>query len=370
MKIDNIYVKGRGSQLNPANRFLKNSDNQIFVDDLPTQKEREELLTQNPKTKYININPKTIINRVDSPDLGLAWSMNPYQGCEHGCIYCYARGTHEYWGYSAGAEFEQNILVKHNAPQLLTDALLSRKWKADSIMLSGNTDCYQPAERKLCITRKLLEVFLKFKHPVGVITKNSLIERDLDILSQLAALNLVSVTMSLTTLDEKLKRVMEPRTSSAHSVLRTIARLTGAGVPVNVNVAPIIPALNDEGIFETVKAVADAGAITVSYIVVRLNGHNGLIFEDWVRSNFPDRANKVLNQIKTMHGGKLNDSQYGRRMRGEGKFAEMIRAQFVLARKKYLADRVWPVRNNNLYEETRNAIILEQSYKKPQLKLF
>lgn len=370
MKLEKTYIKGRGSQLNPANRFLTNSDKQIYVDDLPTQQEREELLTDNPKTKYIDVYPKTILNKVDSPDLGLAWSMNPYQGCEHGCIYCYARGTHEYWGYSAGAEFEQNILVKRNAPQLLHEVLLSRKWKADAIMLSGNTDCYQPAERKLGITRKLLEVFQKFNHPVGIITKNSLIERDLDILTKLASMQLVSVTMSLTTLNEKLKRVMEPRTSSANSVLRTIQRLTAAGVPVNVNVAPIIPALNDEGIFDTVQAVANAGALSVSYIVVRLNGHNGLIFEDWVRRNFPDRANKVLNQIKTMHGGKLNDSQYGRRMRGEGKFAELIKAQFTLARQKYLQGRQWPARNYNLYEETRNAIILEQGNHKPQLKLF
>ncbi len=370
MKTDNTYVKGRGSQLNPANRFLKNSDKQLYVDDLPTQQEREELLTQNPKTKYIDIHPKTILNKVDSPDLGLEWSMNPYQGCEHGCIYCYARGTHEYWGYSAGAEFEQNILVKRNAPELLHQALLSRKWKGEGIMLSGNTDCYQPAERKLCITRQLLQVFLKFKHPVGIITKNSLIERDLDILTELAALQLVSVTMSLTTLDESLKRVMEPRTSSAHSIQRTIKRLTAAGVPVNVNVAPIIPGLNDEGIFDTVQAAANAGALSVSYIVVRLNGHNGLIFEDWVRRNFPDRANKVLNQIKTMHGGKLNDSQFGRRMRGEGKFAELIRAQFTLARQKYLQGRQWPARNYSLYPETRNAIILQQGRSTPQLNLF
>ncbi|HLP52712.1 MAG TPA: radical SAM protein, partial [Chitinophagales bacterium] len=271
-----IYVKGRGSQLNPANRFLKNSEKQVYVDDLATQEEREQLLTENPKTKYIDVFPKTIMNKVDSPDLGMAWSMNPYQGCEHGCIYCYARGTHEYWGYSAGAEFEQNILIKKNAPQLLHDALIGRKWVADTIMLSGNTDCYQPAERKFGITRQLLEVFLKFKHPVGIITKNSLIERDIDILAQLAALNLVSVTLSLTTLDEKLKRVMEPRTSSAHSVLRTISKLTTVGVPVNVNVAPIVPGLNDDGIFDTVKAVADAGALSAGFIVVRLNGHNGM----------------------------------------------------------------------------------------------
>lgn len=370
MENNGIYIKGRGSQYNPPNRFLKNSDLQLYVDDLPTNEEREELLTENPKTKYIEVFPKTILNKVDSPDIGLSWSMNPYQGCEHGCIYCYARGTHEYWGYSAGAEFEQNILVKKNAPELLEKALLNKKWKAESVMLSGNTDCYQPAERKLGITREILSVFSKFKHPVGIITKNSLIERDIDILSSMAKDRLVGVTMSLTTLDEKLKRVMEPRTSSAYSVLRTISKLTCAGIPVNVNVAPVIPAINDEGVFNLVKAVADAGALSAGSIVVRLNGHNGKIFEDWVTRNFPDRANKVLHQIKTMHGGNLNDSQWGRRMKGEGKFAELLRMQFVLARKKYMDGRIFPLTNYSLYEETRNTILLEQSGEADQLTLF
>ncbi len=363
------YVKGRGSQLNPTNRFETQS-REVYVDDLHTQEEREELLTTNPKTKYIEVFPKTILNKVDSPDIGLAWSMNPYQGCEHGCVYCYARNSHQYWGYSAGTEFEQNILIKKNAPELLEEALISKKWKADSIMLSGNTDCYQPAERKLGITRKLLKVFLKFKHPVGIITKNSLIERDIDILAELASLRLVSVTLSLTTLDEALKRTLEPRTSAANSVLRTINKLSKAGIPVNVNVAPIIPGINDEGIFDVVKAVSEQGALSASYIVVRLNGHNGLIFEDWITKNFPDRANKVLNQIKTMHGGNLNDSNFGRRMRGEGKFAELIRLQFSLARKKFLQGKVWPASNFDLYEEARNQIIIDTQGDKSQLKLF
>jgi len=228
-----VYIKGRGSQLNPANRFLKSS-NEIYVEDLPTQEEREELLKENPKTKYIEVFPKTILNKVDSPDIGLTWSMNPYQGCEHGCIYCYARNTHEYWGYSSGMDFEQNIMIKKNAPELLRKTLEHKNWEAASIMLAGNTDIYQPAERKFQITRELLTVFLDLQHPVSMITKNSLIERDLDILTELAKDNLVFVTMSLTTLDEHLKRIMEPRTSSANSVLRTIKRLTEAGIPVNV----------------------------------------------------------------------------------------------------------------------------------------
>jgi len=370
MKTSNTYIKGRGSQLNPPNRFLKNSECKIYLDDLATDEEREELLTENPKTKYIEVFPKSILNKIDSPDLGLSWSMNPYQGCEHGCVYCYARGTHEYWGYSAGADFEQNILVKKSAPELLNKALISTRWEASPIMLSGNTDCYQPAERKLKITHDLLKVFLKFKHPVGIITKNSLIERDIDILSDLAMQKLVSVTLSLTALDEKLKRILEPRTSTAANVLRTIRKLTGAGIPVNVNVAPIIPAINDEGIFEVIEAVADAGALGAGYIVVRLNGHNGKIFEDWLSVNFPDRVNKVLNQIKTMHGGALNDSTFGRRMKGEGKFAELIKLQFNMAKRKFMSGRKMPVFDCSLYEGTRNELIRLEKEDKHQLKLF
>jgi DNA repair photolyase len=363
------YIKGRGSQVNPGNRFDKYT-NEFYLDDLATEEERLELLTENAKTKYIEVFPKTIVNKVDSPDIGLAYSMNPYQGCEHGCIYCYARGSHQYWGYSSGAEFEQNILIKKNAPELLETTLMNPKWMAELIMLSGNTDCYQPAERKLGITRKLLGVLLKFKHPVGIITKNSLIERDIDLLSELARQQLVGVTLSLTTLDEKLKRVLEPRTSAASSVLRTITNLSRAGVPVNVNVAPIIPAINDEGIFDVVKAVADCGALSASYIVVRLNNFNGIIFEDWVRKNFPDRANKVISQIKTMHGGQVNDSVFGRRMRGEGKFAEMVKQQFKLARLKYLQGRSFPPTNFDLFEEARKQVQLNINKTPNQFRLF
>ena len=352
--------------MNPANRFLKSS-NEVYVEDLATQEEREELLKDNPRTKYIEVFPKTILNKVDSPDIGLTWSMNPYQGCEHGCIYCYARNTHEYWGYSSGMDFEQNILIKKSAPELLRKAFESKKWEASSIMLAGNTDIYQPAERKFQITRELLKVFLEFQHPVSMITKNSLIERDLDILTELAKNNLVYVTISLTTLDEHLKRVMEPRTASVHSALRTIQRLSEAGIPINVNVAPIIPGINDEEIFDVVKAVADAGAISAGYIVVRLNGHNDVLFEDWVKKNFPDRANKVLNQIKSMHGGKLNDSNYGRRMKGEGKFAELIRNQFILARRKFLNGRTMPPLNYTFFEDRRKYLSEKEE---KQLKLF
>lgn len=361
-----IYIKGRGSQINPANRFAKNTTD-IYLDDLATEEEREQLLTQNARTKYIEVFPKTLVNKVDSPDVGPAWNINPYQGCEHGCIYCYARNSHEYWGYDAGLGFEQNILVKKKAPELLRKHLLSKNWQAQTMLVSGNTDCYQPAERKFQITRELLNIFLEFKHPISIITKNSLIERDIDILTALAKQNLVYVTMSLTTLDEKLKRVMEPRTSSAMGVLRTVERLSVSGIPVNVNVAPVIPGMNDEGMFDLVKAVAEAGALSAGYIVVRLNGHNAVMFEDWVNKNFPDRAQKVLNQIKSMHGGTLNDNQFGRRMKGEGKFAELIRNQFNLAKRKFLQSREMPPLNFSLFEEARRVA---QDKEKGQLNLF
>ncbi len=357
--MENNYIKSRGAQVNPTNRFIK-KEVQKYYDDLPTHDEREDLALHNAKTKFIEVFPKTILNKVTSPDIGPAWSMNPYQGCEHGCTYCYARNSHEYWDYSAGMDFEQNILVKKSAPKLLREALKNQKWKADAIMLAGNTDCYQPAERKFGITRELLEVFWEFRHPVGVITKNSLIERDVDILQKLASENLVRVTLSLTTLDEDVKRILEPRTSSVRHVLRTIKELSNAGIGVNVNMAPIIPAINDHEIFELVRTVSEAGASSVNYTIVRLNGQLAQIFEDWIMKNMPDRANKVLNRIRAMHGGKLNDSQYGRRMGGEGEWAELIKRQFAMARLKFLQGKSLPKLNYDLYEQYRGG----------QMKLF
>ncbi|MCS6819626.1 MAG: radical SAM protein, partial [Chitinophagales bacterium] len=212
-----VYKKGRGAQINPPNRFLKNSGKENFYDDLPTEEERAELAAHHPATKYIKVFPKTIVNEVKSPDLPMMWSLNPYQGCEHGCVYCYARNAHEYWGFSTGMDFETNILYKSNAPSLLRKQLSSPSWKASPIVVSGNTDCYQPVERKLEITRKLLQIFYEFRHPVSVITKNSMITRDTDILRPLAAHNLVHVNFSLTTLQEELKRKLEPRTASVRN---------------------------------------------------------------------------------------------------------------------------------------------------------
>ncbi|MBS1594168.1 MAG: PA0069 family radical SAM protein [Bacteroidetes bacterium] len=348
-----IYVRGRGAQKNPANRFFK-TETVRDLEHLATEEEREEMLLHNPKTKFIEVFPKTLVNKVDSPDLRNMYSLNPYQGCEHGCIYCYARNSHEYWDYSAGAEFEQNIMVKKIAPKLLRQYLDNPKWKATPMLLSGNTDCYQPAERQFKITRQLLEVFYEYRHPIGIITKNTLIERDIDILSKLAGLDLVQVVFSLTTLDEDLKRIMEPRTASARNILRAIRSFSEAGIPVSVNAAPMIPAINDDGLFDIIRAASEAGARSVHYIVVRLNGQIGTIFEDWVTKNFPDRANKVLNRIKAMHDGKLNDSQFGRRMRGEGEWADLMRSQYDLAMRKFFPDRKSFEYNTSLYEQYRD----------------
>jgi len=268
--------------------------------------------------------------------------MNPYQGCEHGCIYCYARNVHTYWGFNAGLDFESKIIVKPNAPELLEKEISKPNYETTPIMLSGNTDCYQPLERKFQITRKMLEVLWKYRHPVAIITKNSLITRDLDILKPMAEKNLVGVTISITSLKEKLRRVMEPRTATCEKRVETVKVLSENGIPVNVNVAPLIPGINIDEIPAILKAVSEAGASSAHFTMVRLNGDVGKIFEDWVRKNFPDRAEKVLNQIKSVHGGTLNDSRFGVRMVGEGNIADSIHQLFAVSRAKYFKGRSFP----------------------------
>lgn len=331
-------IKGRGAQFNTANPYLKNEYGIIEIEGIDVEPEIDK------KTIFYFESPKKIINKVDSPDLGMMYSMNPYQGCEHGCIYCYARNTHQYWGFSAGMDFEQKIIVKKEAAKVLKKQLQNPKWKVMPIMLSGNTDCYQPAEKKFKITRQLLEVLLEFKHPVSLITKNSLILRDLDLLKQLNAERLVSVSVSLTSLDEKLRRKLEPRTASCKKRLSVVKSLSEVGIPVNVMVAPIIPGLNSHEIPDLVKAAADHGASSAAYTIVRLNGSIGSIFKNWIHKAFPDRAEKVINQIAECHGGQLNDSRFGIRTRGEGPIALQINRLFTIAKQKYLkTGRIQPL---------------------------
>ena len=330
------YFKGRGAQIKTVNKFLKAQYVEEHVEGLD-----EPLLTA-PTTQIFYENAKKVVNKVESPDLHGMYSLNPYQGCEHGCIYCYARNTHEYWGFSAGLDFESKIIVKQNAPALLEKFLIHPDWHATPIMVSGNTDCYQPLERKLEITRKLLMIFAKYRHPVGMISKNSLVTRDIDILTDLAKDNLVQIHISITTLNEDLRRVMEPRTASAKKRLMTVETLSKAGIPVGIMNAPIIPGLNHHEIPAVIKAAADHGALGAGMTMVRLNGSIGKIFEDWLRKNFPDRFEKVWHQISEVHGGHVNDSTFGRRMTGEGNYAEAVHQLFRSAKKKYFAGRSMP----------------------------
>jgi len=320
--MEDAYFKGRGAQIKTENKFMKSQVVARHIEGL------DEPLLESPHTQLFHENPKKIINKVDSPDLGMMYSANPYQGCEHGCIYCYARNTHEYYGFSAGLDFEQQLLGKN--------------WNAVPIMLSGNTDCYQPQEKKLEITRRMLKVMVQYRHPVSIISKNSLVLRDLDLLQDLASSNLVHVYISITTLNEDLRRVMEPRTASAIKRLQTVEGLAKAGVPVGIMNAPIIPGLNHHEIPQVLKAAADHGARGAGMTIVRLNGSVGQLFEDWLHKNFPDRFEKVLNQIRSLHGGTLNDSQFGRRMTGEGNIADSIHQLFRSAKKKYFKDKAMP----------------------------
>jgi DNA repair photolyase len=290
----------------------------------------------------------------------MGYSMNPYQGCEHGCVYCYARNTHPYWGYSAGIDFEAVILVKKNAPALLHKRLVSKKWDGSPIMMSGNTDCYQPVERKMQLTRRMLEVMERFGNPVGLVTKSQLILRDLDILERLAAKRLVRAAISLNTLDEDFRRVLEPRAASVESRLKTIRSLRAAGIPVHVLAAPIIPGLNDHEVFDLVKAAGEAGANGASYIVARLNGDVARIFEDWLEKYYPERRDKVMGRIAEVHGGQVNDSRFNLRMKGEGKYADHLSDQFRLARKKFLPEEEDIGFDRHLYSQL----------KQPQLSLF
>jgi DNA repair photolyase len=326
------FLKGRGSQVNPNNKFSKHTVVTEHIEGI------DEPLIQNHKTEIIYTHPKTFINKVDSPDIGLVYSMNPYQGCEHGCIYCYARNSHEYWGYSAGLDFEQKIIVKQGVIPALEKQLSNKNWEPFPIMLSGNTDCYQPIERKMKITRSILETCLKFKHPVGIITKNSLVTRDIDILSELAKLNLVHVMVSITGLTEETRLMLEPRTATYKGRLNTLKKLSDAGIPCGVMVAPIIPGLTNHEIPGVIEQAALHGATTAGYTIVRLNGAIGGIFKDWLYKCYPDRADKVWNQISEVHDGQVNDSRFGSRMRGEGKIAESINQLFKLARKKHMGN--------------------------------
>ena len=326
---DPIPTRGAGS--NPPNRFEK-----IHLElDADWNPEEDPL----PRTQFLKDTTTTIIAYNDSPDVGFEASINAYRGCEHGCIYCYARPFHEYLGFSAGLDFETKIMVKQDAPKLLREELSSRKWKPQVIAMSGVTDCYQPVERKLKLTRGCLEVLAEFRNPVAMVTKNLLVTRDVDLLSELARYQAAAVYISLTTLDSELRKVMEPRTSPPTARLAAVEALSRAGVPVGVLIAPVIPGLTDHEIPALIQADAKAGACCAGYVMLRLPHEVGPLFEQWLAAHFPDKKEKVLNRIRAMRDGKLNEAAFGKRMRGEGIFADQVESLFEVACRKHgLAD--------------------------------
>ena len=311
-------VRGRGAASNPANRFE------------PVALEHEEPPPGAIPTRYLKDGSKSVLTRNQSPDVPFDISLNPYRGCEHGCIYCYARPTHEFFGLSAGLDFESIIFAKEDAPALLRQELRSRAFKPQVVGISGVTDPYQPIEQKLQLTRRCLEVLVEARCPVGLITKNALVLRDLDLLRELANFGAVSVAISITTLDPELARKLEPRASHPQRRLEAIARLREAGIPAGIMTAPIVPAITDHEVPALLEAAAAAGALFAGYTILRLPGAVETLFKEWLESHYPDRAGKVLSRLREMRGGELHDPRFGKRMKGEGLFAEQIGALFHL----------------------------------------
>ncbi len=320
----------RGAVANPANRFVaaQRAHDAEFADLDPAEE-------PGPRTQFLDDASQSILSHNESPDVGFTWSVNAYRGCEHGCSYCYARPTHEYLGYGAGIDFESRILVKRRAPELLREALSKPSWKPEAIAMSGVTDCYQPAERRLGITRGCLAVLADFRNPVVIVTKNALVARDLDLLAELARHQAVAVYVSLTTLDPGLRSVLEPRASPPAARLEAIRRLSAAGVPVGILMAPIIPAINDHEIPRVVEAAVKAGARYASHTLLRLPLSVRPVFLDWLRRNFPDREAKVLGQLRDFRDGALSSAEFGDRMRGTGAAAERLSQMFAVAKRRH-----------------------------------
>ncbi len=325
-------ARGRGSQINPPNRF-GGTHHELDFADLEGDIEYLESL-KSVATEYIPDRARTIVAENDSPDVGFRFSINPYRGCSHGCSYCYARPTHEYLGYNAGLDFETKILVKEEAPARFREFLTRRNWVPQPIALSGVTDCYQPAERQFQLTRQCLEVAADFGQPMIIITKNALILRDIELLRDLASQNLMQVNISITTLDAELVRTMEPRTSTPAARLRAVKVLAEAGIPVRVLMAPVIPGLNESEIPAVLAASKDAGATGAGYVLLRLPLTVAPVFWEWLERTHPGRFGRVQRRIKEARGGKFNDSQFGTRMSGTGRIATGIADLFRLFQKR------------------------------------
>jgi DNA repair photolyase len=325
-------IKGRGAAIQPANPYLRLQTQA----DLEQIESGDEYLDQSgrPPTEYIPDYSQSIVTENDSPDVGFRYSVNPYRGCSHGCSYCYARPTHEYFGLSAGLDFETKVFVKYNAAELLRNFLARPSWRPEMIAFSGVTDCYQPAERKFGITRACLAVAAECRQPVGIISKNALVVRDLDLLTELAAHNAAHASLSITSLDSQLARRMEPRTSSPEARLRTIRELSAAGIPTSVMVAPVIPGLNDGEMPAILAAAREAGATGAGYVLVKLATTVREVFLDWLERTYPDRRPRIETLIRSTRAGRLNDSKFGRRQRGTGPVADLIAGTFDLWTKK------------------------------------
>jgi len=322
-------LRGRGAVSNAAGRYEKQA--RVLIDDgWGTNEEPEPSL----KTEILRDTSRTIITRNNSPDISFSQSINPYKGCEHGCIYCFARPTHAYLGFSPGADFESKIFAKPNAAELLRRELSAPGYVPQVIAIGTNTDPYQPVERKLKIMRSILEVLYEFRHPVGIVTKSALILRDMDLLAPMAEIGLAKVALSVTTLDRALAREMEPRAATPPKRLETIRQLTQAGIPANVMFAPVIPALNDEEMESVLEAAKEAGARSAGYVLLRLPLEIKDLFREWLEANEPARAKHVISLVRSMRGGKDYDSNWHTRMRGTGPYAEMIARRFHLAVKR------------------------------------
>lgn len=319
-------IRGRGTVENPANRFER-------IEYLPEEGEADSA-GPGPQTRFYRDTSRSLLAHNESPDVGFEVSLNPYRGCEHGCIYCYARPFHEYLGFSVGLDFETKIMVKEDAPELLRRELMSPRWKPQVIAMSGVTDPYQPAERRFRLTRRCLDVLAEFRNPVGVVTKNHLVTRDTDLLGELAGYGAAVVNLSITTLDPELHRRMEPRTSTPERRLAAVGALSRAGIPVRVMVAPVIPGLTDHEIPSIVSAAARAGASGAGFIMLRLPYGVKDLFQEWLERHYPERKRRVLNRVREVRAGALNDPRFRSRMRGEGVYARQIQALFEASCKK------------------------------------